>query len=92
MGRGLTQEEERGAGQGSASGVRCGPACRIPPRSHRWWKSRASRVTSASSSYGDCLEERPDDYAHDYTYNLSLIIERYTLRSSAFSRSHLINT
>jgi hypothetical protein len=38
------------------------------------------------------LEERPDDYAHDYTYNLSLIIERNMLRSSAFSRSHLINT
>ena len=54
--------------------------------------SRASRVTSVSRSYGDCLEERPDDYAHDYTYNLSLIIERNTLRSSAFSRSHLTNT
>ena len=92
MERGSLSEEERGAGQGSPSCVRCGPACRIPPRSHRWSKSRASRVTSASSSYDDCLEERPDDYAHDYTYNLSLIIERNTLRCSALSRSHLINT
>ena len=92
MGGGSPSEKERGAGQGSPSGVRCGPACRIPARSPRWWKSRASRVTSASSSYGDCLEECPDDYAHDYTYNLSLSIERNTLRSSAFSRSHLINT